>query len=958
MKRIAPFQLDIRDTVFEHGRIHYCAISATLCSHLLTGETLLPFTYFEQIAAYQQDGINLDFGMPKPLGEYLVTGSFHAPGGRPVATSEVEISVGESRKKLLVFGERHWQDGLATPPVPLTSVSLGYSSAFGAKTLPTNPVGLGYEDGSLPFLENPEQRIVKAGQQVVPAALGVVGLDWPQRSRFLGTYDGRYMQQYFPGHPPDFDWQHFLAAAEDQRIPGFWRGDEGFRLVNMHPEQPVLEGRLPGLTPRCFLQHTLRSPEPVFGELPLHLDTLWFFPEQLLVLQIWRGVLEVNDDEASAIHHVLAGYEESGQPGRDPHYYRQAFEKRLHGTDPLRNSLTTADLVPPGHPSAMELLQTMAMADSKPSALANNIAAKEASLREQVDARLQEAMDRAKEQIAGVDLPGQPPIDLDQLIEQAKNQPPDPDQVALSNRLEALLPGITQGNAQAIDLKDFSFEKIDEMIQAVQDFSQTKEQQAKAMAREEIAKAMTDIRRQLDPQQTGGSELPPEARGQLQQQLTQLAAIDLDHPPPSPLPRVDAEEILDQLGPIDPMIQEAMQHMQSLQAIGVDNETSRALKEHIDASYTSRKTELEERLRQTQRDFKEVYMLGAHFMARGASPHAVDLDRLRQRFFQAVAAGEDLRERDWACLDLGGARLDGIDLNGCFLEQVDFTGASLKGANLSGAILARAVLDDADLSNANLSGANIGAVSARRTRFRAADLSGAKLSRGNFTAADFTEANLAEIESLEIEVGEAVFDRARLLQIKLIRQQFGKTSFQEAEMEAALFFECTATDCNFSQARLARSVWADTSLRDCRFAGADLGSACFVATEEGRATLENVHFPDACLERATLQNLRLPHCDLSGSRLSGALFNGCDLSGANLVGAQATQAQFRKANLNGADLRKIDLREGSLAKAQLTNANFAGANLFAVDLLRCSLGKTDFGGANLDATILEQGDGQ
>lgn len=958
MQRIAPFQLEVRDTVLEHGRTLYCTISTTLCTCLETGEPLLPLAYYEQIAACQDDGLNLDIGMPKPQGEYLVTGSFHAPGGVPTESSEVEIAVGGCVKRLLVFGERHWQSGMATTSRPVNSISLGYSSAFGGQGYAENPLGLGFEDGRLPHLEDPGQRISRAGQQPAPAALGVVGLDWPQRRRYLGTYDNRYREEYFPGYPPDFDWRHFLAAGEDQRISGFWQGDEPYRLLNMHPRKPLIQGQLPGLVPRCFLRHSLRTPEPVFGELPLHLDTLWFFPEQLLVLQIWRGVLEVNDDEASAIHQLLACYEDRRQPPRDPQYYRRALEERLAGADPLRTMLATGDLIPAGHPSAMELLLDMAGTEAKPSALTENIAAKEASLRREVDRQVEDATRQAKAQIADNPVPGQEPLDLDRILARTRESATDPDQAVLNQRLEELLPGITKGGSEEIDLKNFSFAAVDQMLAAVQEFSAKKEEQAKTMARGELAKAIEDIRGQLDQGRRGGPELPPGAGEALTAQLEQLEAIDLDHPPPSPLPRVDGEEFLARLEPIDPMLQEAIAHLHSMQTLGVDNESCRSIQEHIDAALNLREGEMAERLRQAEGDFKEAYLLAAHFLEQGTSPHKRPLAEVRDQFFQALAAGEDLRERDWACLDLSGAQLDQVDLSGCYLEQVNFQGASLKGAVLCRAILARAILDEADCSGADLSQANLGGCTARKTRFVGANLHQAKLSRGNFAAADFTSADLRETESLEFACPEAVFSQADLSQAQFIQRQFAGVRFTGAAMEGALFFECSLNGCDFSQARLNRSIWADSNLAHCSFAGAELKSACFVATEKGNSRLTDVHFPGACLERSTMQNLQLPFVDLSASRLSGALFNGCDLSGARLTGAQALESQFRKADLNGADLAGIDLRQGSLAKARLTNANFAGANLYGVDFLRCTLGNTDFTGANLDATILEKGDGQ
>ena len=95
----------------------------------------------------------------------------------------------------------------------------------------------------------------------------------------------------------------------------------------MHPDVPVIEGALPGLYARCFLTHTINSDEPEFTELSMDLDTIWFFPEKLLALLIWRGVTEVADDEAEQITDVLLAYEDRAQEPRDLEYYRKALEK-------------------------------------------------------------------------------------------------------------------------------------------------------------------------------------------------------------------------------------------------------------------------------------------------------------------------------------------------------------------------------------------------------------------------------------------------------------------------------------------------------------------------------------------------------------------------------------------------------------------------------------------------------
>ena len=953
MQSINPLQLDIRQNVFEHDRRQYWVVSATLCTHLLTGEVVLPFDYLGKILEGQNEGVNLDIGMPKPQGEYLVTGSFHAAQGIPVQAAEITLALGGLKKRLAVFGERRWNGVLPGPPVPCTTLPLEYASAFGGDGFLRNPVGMGYRDGLLPRIEHPDRLVASKGEEADPAGLAALPMDWPQRTRYRGTYDAGYLKKYYPGYPRDFDWHFFLSAPQDQWRQGFWQGDESFTLCNLHPDMPVLQGRLPGYKARCFIRHTLHGPDPGFAEISLQLDTIWFFPGQMLALQIWRGVLEVPDDEASQISHLLAGYENAAHPPREVDHYRLALTQRLDNKNPLSNSLITEDLIPVGARCAMEILQQRAFAEDDQSPLARNIETKAAASRKMAEEKIEEALRQAEEELGALELPESKQVDLRGMLQAAREGRADPDQEAFTGRLESILPGITAGDPRKIDMKQFSFAKIDQMMQAVRDFSEKKEQEAKSLAKAEIAKAKETIAEQLAPSAAGGAAVPDADRMRLEQELGQLADLDLDTPAPGPLPRINADALVQQMAPVTPLVQEALQHLHSMRAMGVKDERTEEMERQVKEMYNQRMGEIEARLQKAEEDFKEMYTLGAHFMAAGLPPHEHPIEEVRAQFLQAVAAGEGVSGHDWACIDLQGAQLDGLDLSGCYLEQVNFSGASLKGATLRHAILARAVLTDADLTGADLHGANIGAVSAHRANFSGAGLQGAKLSRGDFTAANFTGANLEEVESLEIIIAEAVFNQARLPRMKFIERQVAGARFRGANLDGALFFNCTVRDTDFSTASMPHAVWADCSLDSVRFDGADLSSACFVATEAGASTLRNVHFPGSRLDRGTFQNLNMQGTDLSRSSMEGALFNGADLSRADLSHASAQQAQFRTTNFNGARLDHIDLCHGSLAKAQLTNASLIGANLYAVDCLRCKVGNTDFRGANLDATLLE-----
>ena len=354
----------------------------------------------------------------------------------------------------------------------------------------------------------------------------------------------------------------------------------------------MIKGNLPSLYARCFLMHTLGE-EPEFAELPLVLDTIWFFPEKLLALLIWRGVAEVADDEADDITHVLAAYEDRAHPPRTYEHYLQAFEKRLNSDDTLLNNFNTEDLIPIGAKCAMELLQEMAFADDdEQSEFAKNIDAKTESLKKMADEKVEEAIQQAEKNLSKVNIPNEAKskmpdggkIDIRKMLKQSSEAKPDPDVAALNKKLESILPGITSGDPKKIELKKFSFDKIDKIMAAVGKLTDKKEKEAKALAKKEIAKAKKQVQEQIQKVKESlkdVKEAPAETQAKLEETLKTLDDIDLDKTPESPLPRVNAEELIGKLGQVSPQVMEAMQHLQSMKQMGIENEQTENLEKQI-----------------------------------------------------------------------------------------------------------------------------------------------------------------------------------------------------------------------------------------------------------------------------------------------------------------------------------------------------------------------------------------
>ena len=264
-------------------------------------------------------GTPLDAGLPKARGEFLLAGRTWTPGGRPRQAQRVSVRFGPLTKHLEVFGDRWWDAGRITEPVPFTSLPLDWSRAFGGEGDPRNPAGMGLHPvaspgaGSrvpLPNLELPGRLVGSPLDRPEPAGFGPRDLLHPGRQRRAGTWDERWRRERWPGLPDDLDYRFFNVAPEDQWLEGFIPAGTPFELRHLHPEHRVLTGAVPGYPFRAFVTRRLEPPEAGeeglrFEEVSLRTDTLWLFPSIGRGVVIQRGTCEILDDEAEDVIRVL-----------------------------------------------------------------------------------------------------------------------------------------------------------------------------------------------------------------------------------------------------------------------------------------------------------------------------------------------------------------------------------------------------------------------------------------------------------------------------------------------------------------------------------------------------------------------------------------------------------------------------------------------------------------------------
>jgi hypothetical protein len=266
----------------------------------------------------------IDFAPRKPACDVLLVGHARAPEGHQVTRLRAGLRVGPMEKVFDVVGDRVWQAGLtgitASAPLPFTEKLVSYDTAFGGADrnsdderehdayLP-NPVGRGWHkllknawvDGKpLPNTEELGKTVGFPSDKYTPMAFGPLGRGWPQRARYAGTYDQKWLDDVFPFLPADFDERYYQAAPEDQQLP-LLRG----------PVEVALNGFTLDGVRRFELPH-FQAPVYVFPRVggredhEATFDTIVFEPDEGRFTMTWRVVRPLHKS-IHEIAQVVAG---------------------------------------------------------------------------------------------------------------------------------------------------------------------------------------------------------------------------------------------------------------------------------------------------------------------------------------------------------------------------------------------------------------------------------------------------------------------------------------------------------------------------------------------------------------------------------------------------------------------------------------------------------------------------
>ncbi len=765
-----------------------------------------------------------DFAPFKPAGEWTLKGTAHAPGDAPVPSLRVGVAVDGRWKHLEVFGDRHFAgaDGRReTAPVPFTQMPLDWSRSYGGPGDPHNPFGIGrarlaLADGHtalpLPNVENPAHPVETPGESVPPAGFGPLDRGMAGRSPPKGDFGHAWVAGRWPGLPADFDWTHFNVAPPDQRLAGYFRGDETLAFENLVPGRPLLETRLPGVRPRAVARlHRGRSDGPSredeVVDVPLLLDTVAIDTDEGLADLVWRGVFEVADLYRSDLSDLYLA------------------EERVDAAPaPLQTHVKAMlALAARADAAAVERAEAAAAAFDVPTAL-RRVKAREEAAAGQAEATPDAAPGEAEAEAAPAPRPH--PAFLVELFEKTAADlrkagvpeslvamvGPDMDLAAFDAALRAHfgMPPPPPPEERAAAFEAMANRSLDEL-----------EASAVAAGMDEAA-----VSRLLDghrPRPRDGTPPPPpapEAGWTRERVLARHAAggtfrdedlSDVDLAGADLSGAAFAGAILDRADLTGANLAKADLSGASLRtALFLDADLTEAVLAGADLAGAAL-----DRARLARADLTAARLLAARARRADAAGAVLDganlagVDLAKARFADASLVGADLTRARLRKTDFRRADLSRALLEGAMAEKVVLIEAKLDKLKAGRKVCLRgAVLVDAKGPAATFIGADLEHADMRYADFPRADFTGARLVRAKAHAADFRMAALIGANLSGADLGVADLFRANLSGAILV----------EANLEGANAFNAEFLEAHLYETRLVGANIARTKLVDPNFA--------------------------------------------------------------------------------------------------------------------------------------------
>lgn len=861
MKIVKPDKISVLYRTFEHDERSRFVLTLMLAFDIDHPRALISEVEMWTMAADEltAESCVIDEGNVKVRSEVLLNGHCHPPGDEPVVASFVRVKLGPVDKRLAVFGDRFWTMGVPSNPIPFRSMPVDWTRAFGGEGFAKNPIGrgmgeidiLGHRVHPLPNVEDPEHLIRAPSDRPDPAGFGAYGFTWPQRFAKAGTYDRKWLETRYPGFAHDMDATIFNAAPEDQYLEGYLEGGETFLIENMHPERSRIEGQLPDVVTRAFVTQKRPDGEERFVELSTRLDTVRFIPHRLAGIVVFRAVLDVFEDDASDLLHLVTACEAPGKP-RSVEHYQHALALRLDKEKGALMALKNEDLMPDaedGYVPRPELMDVQKWVLREGFAMANERRAMERKLEE----------GKARVAAAGM----------------------DPDEFGFTE-----LPAVESlSDPYDVDAIEKMMDRQKEIAEREHAEMERGKADIEARARAAFAEQELDYDEEVEKAMKENAGPPKFSAEKHVAWMTSLLKTARD----GGAPMEDLEAML-----ADPKLLPNLRELEQ-----------RLLDLYVQSAHMQ--MPMDRLTRDDSAPFRAEVEVARHneitlehrdFSGADLSDMELDGMGLEGAFLEAVDLSRtSMQGANLAGAVLAHAHIEGTNLSGSHLTGVNLGGATIKNADLSRCQLVDAVLSRTKLENTKLEGALLERVSIYETVFGSGiDLSNLVCKQTVFVRLDMrgvklAGADLSQAALFEVDLRGVDFSGANLTETAFIGCQLEGARFRGVVADRLqLVYETTAAGTDFSGASLNGALLRGLDLRGACFDHAQLDRANLASSNLTEASLYQARAREAIAIRTCFDRAQMRSIDMLGAILQKARFIGADLTGANLFGVDLAKA--------------------------------------------------------------------
>lgn len=865
MKTLKPQTLSILTRVFELTDRYMLAMTGIVCLDFNNPKKL---AHEAQLWMAAQDHLGdgaMDEAMPKPRGEVLVLGSACAKKGTTTTTAGVRIELkrGERsliHKGLMVFGDRTWTRFGMTQPEPFEKMPVTWERAFGGPDYEANAIGRGLvpmdENGvkvhRLPNVEDLVSPIQGPGDRPTPVGFGPLQIVRKERMSRAGTYDKSWLDKVYPAPPDDFHWEFYNVAPLDQRISGFFEGNETLRVDGMHPEERILETTLPGLVVKFFLQRKGKEGEALEVR-TARIDSLIALPTAGKLAVVYRAVAPVESDDAHDVATIMGAVEAGDAPKTIAHY-QAALETRLDKEKALYALLNDHELLPDWNIDTKATLDEVFGETGKiltPEGHA--FAFHERGMEKTIETMRASLVERGMDTTA-----------FEERIAKLRE-----------DRKQSKTPGKLE------DLGSF-LQAVDARAKKAIGEAEVEIQAMKAKAKLELEKVgVTD-----DPLVKGGHRKtgPPEcfvasqyARMNEVRTMMINAGIKTDGIDAQIADRELKKRLEDAEKQILGLYRKSAQIMPPIEGVvtpEVARERGLKLLELAKANQTLDNVDLTF-ADLSDLDFSNLCIDGA--LIEYAKVIGTKFRNTKMK--EVVLTHAEVRD----------SVFDGADLESANLGFAKITSSTFIAANLNAAVLA-----DVEVEGGSFTRAVLGGMHTKRMKMKGVDLSEIRAPRAMFVESVFNEVKLDGSDLTDATVTQCQFDdcsfEACILKRTVLFETRGeKVSFERADLRDTRFVECSFPGSRFAGAQLKLTL-----LRGCNLAGANMEDI----------SAEDCDFSEADMTKANLTRMSARRSLFIRTILDHAVAKKIDLMSACVQKAFIRSTDFRGANCFRADFSR------------------------------------------------------